>query len=279
MEYGIALYSIHDVMKEGVPKAVDVAAELGYSFVEPCGSFTNKEDQLSLKASLEKNQLKCNSMHTIWQSLLPDQIGTTIDMYHTIGCDSFVVPVFFPNSKEEITEFLKTVNDAKKTLDSEGIKIYYHNHLHEVYENKFGITVLDALRDYTDINFEIDTYWAFEGYLQVLAGVKGHVGTAKDYEIRTEYVLEAAADVLKLMEQLKDRVNFIHLRDGDGYSTPMPLGRGIAPLEYIYTKARDLGFRVMYEGEPFGHGIEYAKISLEKMKSLEEKYLSAKAEG
>ena len=73
----------------------------------------------------------------------------------------------------------------------------------------------------SDINFEIDTYWAFV----------------------------AGRDPVETITRLKDRVNVIHLKDGLRGGQGKALGEGEAPVLAVRQKAITMGLRMVVESE------------------------------
>ena len=106
-------------------------------------------------------------------------------------------------------------------LAAEGITLAYHNHDGEFKPNKDGLIAHEEMQKRTDVDFEIDTYWAFA----------------------------AGRDPIQVITDLKDRVHVIHLKDGDRNKVGYPLGDGEAPVAAIREKAIELGMMMVVESE------------------------------
>ncbi len=243
MEYGLQMYSLHDIMMKEMAYSIDELSKIGYKFIETCGF--HGLDAKQFKEVIDRNGIWCIGTHTIWQELLPDKLKETIEFRHQIGCKAFVIPVPLVKTREEVDAMIKAINDSQKILRSEGIELYFHNHIPEFFPNENGICIFDELKERTEIKFELDTYWVFE----------------------------AGMNPTEKMEELRDRIDFIHVRDGDGHSVSRVFGEGVAPLKDIYNKARDLGFKMIVETEPLPpSGLETAKKNFEYLKKLEAEY-------
>ena len=108
--------------------------------------------------------------------------------------------------------------------------------------NDEGIISHPELLKRTNINFEIDTFWAFN----------------------------AGADPVALMEQYKDRLMSIHIKDGFKGGRGMPLGKGEAPVEAVYRKAIELNVPMIVESETCDpSGPDEAQICYDCLKSFE----------
>jgi sugar phosphate isomerase/epimerase len=145
-------------------------------------------------------------------------------------------------NKAEIDEFVGLVNKYQPMLEAEGIKLGYHNHSMEFLPNDDGIISHPELFNRTNIGFEIDTFWAFN----------------------------AGRDPVALMEQYKDRLLSIHIKDGFKGGRGMPLGKGEAPVAAVYAKAVELGIPMIVESETCDpSGAVEAQICYDCLKSLE----------
>lgn len=105
-----------------------------------------------------------------------------------------------------------------------------------------GYVPYDELVSRTNLHLEIDTYWAYV----------------------------AGKDPVALMEQYKDRLDFIHIKDGYADGRGMPLGMGTAPVAAVYKKAVEMGIPMVVESETCTpDGITEARICFEYLKKLE----------
>ena len=219
MKYGIQLYSIRDVAKESLRDALKCAADIGYKFVEFAGFFGNSAEDV--RAWLDEFGLEVSSTHTGPEELTPDRIKDTIAYHKTIGNKNIIIPGIWYNTKEELDYSVALINFANDALAKEGITLGYHNHYKEFYTMDYGAVVHKEFEERTNVQFEIDTFWAFY----------------------------AGEDPIALLERLKDRISIIHLKDGLETRKGKALGEGYAPVEKVLDKAIELGFTVVVESE------------------------------
>lgn len=185
MEYGIQLYSLRDVAREDLHKAVVTAAELGFKYIEFAGFFDHPAKEV--KGWLDELGLKCCSTHTKFALIQPDCIDETIAYHKEIGCDTVIVPGGVPIcSDEELDSSFAIFNEAQKKFAENGMKLGYHNHSPEFLMTPFGKLVINEILERTDIMLEPDTFWIFN----------------------------AGLDPVEFLEAHKDRIALIHLKDG-----------------------------------------------------------------
>lgn len=239
MEYGIQMYSVRDITGENLEGALRQVAELGYKYVEFAGFFGHTAEDV--KAMLDKYGLVCSGTHTGWKEVA-ENFEETVKFHKTIGNKNIIVPGCDLSTQEKIDEFVAMANEFQPKLAAEGINFGYHNHAHEFRPNEDGSMIHDQLVYRTNLDLEIDTYWAYVGM----------------------------QNPVKLMERLKDRLKVIHIKDGSADGKGTPLGMGTAPVADVYAKAVEMGLPMVVESETLKpDGITEAKICIEYLKSLE----------
>ena len=226
MEYGLQLYSVRDAEAVDFKKAVRDVAKIGYKYVEFAGFFGLPAEEV--KALLDECGLEVSGTHSDWRDLKPSKIMDTIAYHKTIGNPRYIIPGADLSTLEKIEEFVNVMNFAQPILAAEGIKLGYHNHSHEFIVMPWGSTIHAELERRTNVEFEIDTFWAFNANL----------------------------DPLATLERLKHRMSVIHLKDGFKAGTPdfkgakgMALGEGEAPVAAVRKKAIELGLKMVVESE------------------------------
>lgn len=129
--------------------------------------------------------------------------------------------------------------------------MHYHNHSNEFLPNKDGLIAFDELAERTRVDFEIDTFWAYN----------------------------AGLDPIALMEKYKERIRFVHLKDGiaqdrsdeKSCAVGLSLGSGKAPVAAVREKAIELGITMVVESEGLKpNGPEEVKRCIEYLKTLGE---------
>lgn len=239
MEYGIQMFSVRDLTKDSLDEALRQVAELGYKFVEFAGFFGNSAEDV--KAMLDKYGLKVSGTHTGWQEVA-EHFEETVAYHKTIGNANIIVPGADLSNQQKLDAFIAMANEFQPKLAAEGISFGYHNHAHEFRPNEDGSMIHDQLVYRTNLNLEIDTYWAYVGMQHPV----------------------------ELMERLKDRLKVIHIKDGLADGSGKPLGMGTAPVADVYAKAIELGLPMVVESETCNpDGMTEAKICIEYLKSLE----------
>ena len=240
-KYGLQLYSVRDSMETDFEGTLKKVAEMGYTYVEFAGFFGHTAEEV--KALLDKYGLIISGTHSAWSDLKEEAISETIRYHKAIGNPRFIVPGADLSTREKIDEVIKTLNFAKPILESEGITLGYHNHSHEFNVRPWGETTHSEFERRTDIEFEIDTFWAWN----------------------------AGPDPVQVLERLKHRISVIHLKDGFKGGKGMPLGEGEAPVSAVRQKALELGLLMVVESETLTpSGLDEAKRCIEYLRKLDD---------
>ncbi len=239
VKYGIQLYSMRDLAEADFDAAVAKAAEIGYSMIEFAGFFGRTAEQVV--SLLQKNGIEIFGTHTGIYDLVNDFEGT-LKFHKAIGNGNYIIPHHNMRNKAEIDEFVDLVNKYQPMLEAEGIKLGYHNHSMEWLPNEDGLIPNEELFRRTNIGFEIDTFWAYN----------------------------AGRDPVELMEQFRDRLLSIHIKDGFKGGRGMPLGKGEAPVKAVYEKALELDVPMIVESETCDpSGADEAQVCFDCLKSFE----------
>ena len=239
MEYGLQMYSVRDITNDDLAGALKKVAEIGYKYVEFAGFFGHPAEEV--KAMLDEYGLIVSGTHSGLGDLNNDFAGTV--RYHkAIGNKNYIIPGAPWDTKEGLDSTIEKLNKYKPMLAAEGITLAYHNHDGEFRPNKDGQIAHEEMEKRSDINFEIDTYWAFV----------------------------AGRDPVETITRLKDRVNVIHLKDGTKDKHGKALGEGEAPVAAVRAKAIELGMRMVVESEGLQPtGIEEVTRCMNFLRSLE----------
>ena len=249
MQYGLQLYSVRDLTKTDFEGALRQVAEMGYSMVEPAGFFDHKAEDVA--AMLKNYGLTACSTHTGF-ALLKEDLKGVIDYHKAIGCSDIIIPSAPRGKKEEVAHLVEVINQIQPVIEAEGLRLHYHNHWEEFRPNADGQIVEEILANETNVLFQIDTFGVFN------AGLR-------------------AVDVL---DQYRDRIQFIHLKDGfpqnfdDPTSKPvsMSIGSGAAPVEEVRRVAIERGLKIVIESEGLQPtGLEEVKRCIDFLKVLDAK--------
>jgi len=221
MEYGLQLYSIRDITDKDFEGALKEVAEIGYRYVEPAGFFGHSAEEVDVM--MKKYGLIVSGTHTGWKEVLQNT-EECIAYHKGIGCDTIIIPGADIYTREGIEYFIALIKEALPKIEAAGLKLGYHNHCEEFYihgeQGDLFVPYMELITR-TDIQFEIDTYWAYA----------------------------AGQDPMKLMERLSDRLLCIHIKDGERNGEGKPLGMGTAPCREVYQKAKEMGLLMVVESE------------------------------
>lgn len=238
--YGIQLYGVRDAMEKDVASTLQKIAQMGYKYVEFAGFFGHSAEEI--RQFLEEAGLTCSGTHSHFDDLRPTKILETVAYHKTIGNPYYIIPGADLSTLEKIEDFCNVINFAQPILAAEGIKLGYHNHSHEFVVMPWGSTIHSELERRTSIDFEIDTFWAFN----------------------------AGTDPVAVVDRLKNRVNVIHLKDGFKGGKGMYLGAGEAPLERVIDYASSHGITMVVESETLTpSGLDEAELCMNYLKSIE----------
>lgn len=239
-KYGLQLYSVRDAMKVDFEGTIKKVAEMGYSYVEFAGFFGRTAEEV--KALLEECGLGVCGSHSSIDDLQPETIEETIRYHKAIGNENYILPSIPCNTEERLEESLRIINSAQPMLNAAGIRLSFHNHSREFESTLWGTTVYSQLELRTNIDFQLDTYWAWN----------------------------ANTDPVRVMERLGDRISTIHLKDGFKGGKGKPLGEGEAPVAAIREKAIEMGVIMVVESETLDpSGLDEAQRCMDYLKSLE----------
>lgn len=240
MEYGLQLYSVRDITQKGLQDAMQKVADLGYGFVEFAGFFGNSAPEVG--RMLRETGLRVSGTHTGWEELTPARITDTILYHKIIGNKNIIIPWADLSDRAKLSAFVATVNQAQPVLAQHGITLSYHNHKDEFLPNKTGQIPHEVLQRCTNLQFEIDTFWAYA----------------------------AGQDPIALLERLGDRVSVIHLKDGLASGQGRALGEGTAPVVAVREYAIAHGLQMVVESETLNPtGIKEVERCIKYLRSLE----------
>lgn len=231
-EYGIQMYSLRDITKDSMRKALETVADMGYKYIEFAGFFDYMPEQI--KIWLDEFGLVCSGTHSGMDAIAPERIDETIRYHKIIGCENLIVPACDWSTPEKSKAVIDALNAAQKKLAENGIRLGYHNHSKEFFPTADGIVFEDEIINKTDVELEIDTFWLFNTGL----------------------------DVIEFLEAHKDRIRVVHLKDGipaapenrnyehayDGVKG-LSTGQGKAPVSAVREWANKNGVLMVIESE------------------------------
>jgi sugar phosphate isomerase/epimerase len=241
----VQLYTIRDQMAADPKSALSKLAAIGFKHVET--AFWPKGMTLDQAAGLLKeNGLSVSSAHI--EMPIGDQQKIFLDTAKAFQCRDMIWHGW-PEDKRYSTlegtrELISIYNQAGKFAKDNGLRFGLHNHWWEFRNKVDGKYVYEWLHQELDpsIFFEIDTYWV---------KVAGH-------------------DPAKIVAQLKNRVRFMHIKDGparwhpnlaDDNPEPMTaVGKGTQAFPDIIKAAPDTEWLV----------VEMDKVATDVFEALKE---------
>ena len=249
MKYGLQMYSVRDTASENFELALKKVAEMGYDMVESAGFFNHSAEEV--KAMLDHYGLTLCSTRTPYRELF-EKFEDTLEFHKKVGCKDIILPSAPIVTKESIDYTVACINRYQPIIEAEGMRLHYHNHSREFWKNKDGLVAEDELAKRTNVMFELDTFWVFN----------------------------AGLNPLDVMEQYRDRLAFIHLKDGipeeigveGSKAEGKSVGSGKAPVVEVRKKAIEMGLNIVIESEGLDPtGLEEAKRCIDFLKGLDAK--------
>lgn len=242
MEYGLQLFSVRDMTERDMEGALRQVAEMGYRSVEFAGFFGHSAQEI--KGWLDKYGLTASGTHTGMSELTGDKLQETIAYHQAIGCRNLIVPYESFATKGDIDAFIQRVQQVQPQLNAAGITLHYHNHDHEFKPNQDGLIPEEELLARTNLLLEVDTYWVYA----------------------------AGKDPVAFLQEHKDRIRVIHLKDGKGGDACASLGQGIAPVAQVRQAAIQLGLEMVVESEGLEPtGLEEVRRCMDFLRSQDQK--------
>ena len=170
IKYGLQLYSLRDMTDTDLEGAIKGAAELGYHYMEFAGFKGHPAEEV--KGWLDKYGVEVSSTHTSLKELTPETIEATVAYHKAIGCDYLIVPWIDCSAAEKLQAGIDTLNYAQPILAEAGITLAFHNHSTEFIKTAFDVLPYDELYNKTSVEFQIETFWAFNAGLDPVKLIK-----------------------------------------------------------------------------------------------------------
>ena len=249
MKYGYNLFSAWQVVKdrESMIQYMKALKKMGYEGVELFVYFDIPGAEM--KKITEEIGLIPFSTHPRLVQFFENLEGE-IAYAQAAGIETLVMP-HIPDedcNAEYYKKVLAAIPEWKKKCDAAGVKLAWHNHGFEFEAYEDGI-LLDALLGAdTGVKYEIDVFWS----------------------------TVSGADTLGLMEQYKDRIEYVHFKDYKGKTgnTFMDIdfcavGEGLVDVKAVAAKAKELGVKwaVVEQDLHSRDALEDARISIENLKA------------
>ncbi|SLN04435.1 Xylose isomerase domain protein TIM barrel [Corynebacterium xerosis] len=231
MEISVQMYSVREALASDFQGTVARLVELGLTHAEPFSLLQYREE---LVRAREQFAIDFPSAH---QSFLGEDtdFATVLDAARAVGVQYLIDPSWKAEDWADagtVRAVAARLNERAEQAAAAGIRVGYHNHHIELSSQLEGRSALELFADELDprVVLEVDTYWAAVG----------------------------GADVPALLGALGERVQLVHLKDGDlstDASTQLPLGEGAMPLAQTLDASAQTAYGVIefdaYAGDMF----------------------------
>jgi sugar phosphate isomerase/epimerase len=182
----VQLYSIRGALSEDPAAALERLSALGFTTVELFGFVDRAAEYAQL---LPRFGLSAPSAHA---SLVGRDLVPVFEAANAIGIRTVIDPMIDPvrwSESDSVVAVADELNAIAAIAAEAGITVGYHNHWWELENHLDGTSALEAFADNLDpaVVLEVDTYWAEVGGVPAVG----------------------------LLERLGQRVQFIHVKDGD----------------------------------------------------------------
>ncbi|MFC7465045.1 sugar phosphate isomerase/epimerase family protein [Brachybacterium sp. GCM10030252] len=242
MEISVQMYSVREALAADYQGTVARLAELGLRCAEPFHLVEHKDD---LVAAREQFDITFPSAH---QGFLGDvDFDEVLEAAGAVGVEYLIDPFWNPEDwkdADKVRSLALRLNERATQAEGTGIRVGYHNHHFELASTLEGRSALELFAAELDprVILEVDTYWAAVG----------------------------GADVPALLGNLGDRVQLVHLKDGDLAEDPsgqQPLGGGKMPLAETLKASAGVAYGVIEFDQYAGDIFEGIAASLEYLRS------------
>ncbi|WP_394216594.1 sugar phosphate isomerase/epimerase family protein [Brachybacterium vulturis] len=243
MEISVQMYSVRESLATGVQATVQRLVELGLTHAEPYHLLEYRDE---LVRAREQFPIDFPSAH---QSFLGEvDFPAVLEAAQAVGVQYLVDPFWNPEDwtdAEKVRALADTLNQRAAAAAEAGIRVGYHNHHFELASQLDGRTALEVFAETLDpqVILEVDTYWAAVG----------------------------GADVPALLGRLGERVQLVHLKDGDLSTDPaaqLPLGTGAMPLAETLRAASGAAYGVIEFDDYAGDMFEGIAASIAHLRSV-----------
>jgi len=237
MKKAIQLYSIRDHIKTGedLLKVLGDVKKLGFDGVEFAGYFGLTAPVL--KARLDELGLKAVGTHMGIENYESGKIEETLAFHKILGCMDIGLGGAPTRTYKQLEKTCRILKKANERAAKDGMRVYFHNHSGEFKPLRNKVLPIEALKDACYL--EVDTYWSF------CAGI----------------------DNYKFLNENRDRIIHIHLKDGIKHH-PKALGEGECDLETVIKASKEIGLEwaILENDDPTPNGLADASRSMEYMK-------------
>ncbi|HLZ30701.1 MAG TPA: sugar phosphate isomerase/epimerase [Chloroflexota bacterium] len=228
-QLGLQLYTVRSLTARDMLGTLRQVAQLGFGAVEFAG--LGDTPVPVLRQTLDELHLRALGAHVQYSAFVAGVQKVCEDL-RTLGCEYAIVPALPQEMRTDVrtaTELPARLEEWGKACQQSDLRFAYHNHAFEFAAlDGRGGTLFDALlsTDPALVDLELDVFWA-------------------------EY---AGQDALALINQHRDRIALLHLKDiaADQDPQDVPVGRGTLDWGAILAagKAADVRWFVVEQDNP-----------------------------
>lgn len=242
MQISVQMYSVREALAADFQGTVARLVELGLTHAEPYHLLEYRDELVQAR---EQHAIDFPSAH---QSFLGDvDFAEVLEAAQAVGVQYLVDPFWNPEDWTDagrVRALAATLNERAAAAAGTGIRVGYHNHHFELASQLEGRSALELFASELDpqVVLEIDTYWAAVG----------------------------GADVPTLLGTLGERVQLVHLKDGDLSEDPaaqLPLGEGKMPLAQTLDASSQVAYGVIEFDDYAGDMFEGIAASISHLRS------------
>jgi sugar phosphate isomerase/epimerase len=218
---GLQLFTVRDALRADLDGTLRRIADIGYREVELAG-FPDVSPGV-LREKLVQYGLDVPSIHAGYESLRDDLDGV-LDEARIFGAAFLVCPFVDARGRRTAADWkrvCRTLNWAGRYLRSRGYTLAYHNHDYEFVAFADGATPFELLvaeTDPQDVKLELDVYW----------------------------MARAGLDPVRHLEENRERLALVHLKDLGADGATVEMGAGILPMERIVRAALAAGAKHLF---------------------------------
>ena len=218
---GLQLYTVRDALRADLDGTLHAIADIGYREVELAGCPGVSPGVFREK--LRQYGLTVPSIHAGYESLR-DDIDAVLDEARLFEASFLVCPFLDARERRTTADWkrvCRTLNWAGRTMRNFGYTLAYHNHDYEFVAFADAATPFDMLvaeTDPQDVKLELDVYW----------------------------LAKAGLDPVSTLEDNRDRLALVHLKDMARDGETAELGGGVLPMERIVRAALAAGAKNLF---------------------------------
>uniref|UniRef100_A0A942YE81 Sugar phosphate isomerase/epimerase n=1 Tax=Neobacillus citreus TaxID=2833578 RepID=A0A942YE81_9BACI len=212
----VQLYTVRDALSADLPGTLQRIADIGYTNVEAFGFVDRAE---ALRDALDAAGLQSPSGHARLLDTGEQDLERIFHASVTVGLGTLIDPHIDESrwtTREDVEAIARELSALAPRAADHGLVLGYHNHAFEFSNRIDGTSAFEvfagALSD--DVVLELDTYWAKVG----------------------------GDDPVAVIERLGDKIQFLHVKDGDGShddKKQVAVGNGVMPIRDIVAAAPD----------------------------------------